>query len=100
MRENVRKRSRFWNLKSRRSGQQSSIPGEDERLEADYKRMNSARNILENASEAYECTGGMSGDNASDMISRAIRCMIDASRYDDKAAELSEQLVELDGLSE
>ena len=74
------------------------IPGEDERLEADYKRMNSARNILENASEAYECTGGMSGDNASDMISRAIRCMIDASRYDDKAAELSEQLVELDGL--
>lgn len=60
--------------------------------------MNSARNILENASEAYECTGGMSGDNASDMISRAIRCMIDASRYDDKAAELSEQLVELDGL--
>ena len=74
------------------------IPGEDEGLEADYKRMNSARNILENASEAYECTGGMSGDNASDMISRAIRCMIDASRYDDKAAELSEQLVELDGL--
>ena len=32
------------------------------------------------------------------MISRAIRCRMDASRYDDKAADLSEQLVELDGL--
>ena len=72
--------------------------GEDEQLESDYRRMNNARNIVENAAEAYEYTGGMSGDSASEQISRAIRCMSDAARYDEKAEELYEQLSELDGL--
>ncbi len=72
--------------------------GEDEQLESDYRRMNNARNIVENAAEAYEYTGGMSGGSASEQISRAIRCMSDAARYDEKAEELYEQLSELDGL--
>lgn len=72
--------------------------GEDEQLESDYRRMNHARSIAENAAEAYEYTGGMSGDSASGQISRAIRCMSDAARYDEKAEELYEQLSELDGL--
>lgn len=73
-------------------------PGEDDQLESDYRRMNHAKNIAANAAEAYEYTGGMSGDSASDQISRAIRCMGDAARYDEKAEELYGQLSELDGL--
>lgn len=72
--------------------------GEDEQLESDYRRMNNAKNIVENAVEAYEYTGGMSGESASEQISRAIRCMSDAARYDERAEELYEQLSELDGL--
>ncbi len=74
------------------------VSGEDEQLEQDYRRMNHARNIAENAAEAYGYTGGMSGDGASEQISRAIRCMSDAARYDEKAEELYEQLSEIDGL--
>lgn len=62
--------------------------GEDEQLESDYRRMNNAKNIVENAVEAYEYTGGMSGESASEQISRAIRCMSDAARYDERAEEL------------
>ncbi|MDO4473472.1 MAG: DNA repair protein RecN [Eubacteriales bacterium] len=71
--------------------------GEDEELESLYKRMTNAKNILENAVNAYGYTGG-SSDCASDLISRAIRCMNDASRYDDRASQLLDQLSEIDGL--
>lgn len=71
--------------------------GEDEELESLYKRMNNAKNIVENAVSAYGYTGG-SPDSASDLISRAIRYMHDAAKYDDRAAELLDQLSEIDGL--
>ena len=71
--------------------------GEDEELETLYKRMNHAKNIAENAASAYGYTGG-SSDSASDLISRAIRYMNDASRYDERASELLGQLSEIDGL--
>lgn len=78
--------------------QANLTPGEDDQLESDYRRMNNARNIVENAVEAYGYTGGISGDGASDLISRAIHCMSDAARYDERAEELYRQLSELDGL--
>lgn len=71
--------------------------GEDEELESLYKRMTNAKNILENAVNAYGYTGG-SSDSASDLISRAIRYMNDASRYDERASQLLDQLSEIDGL--
>lgn len=74
------------------------VRGEDEQLESDYRRMNHARDIMEDAAEAYQYTGGMAGDGASDLISRAIRCIGDAAKLDGKAEGLYRQLTEIDGL--
>ncbi|MDO4313257.1 MAG: DNA repair protein RecN [Eubacteriales bacterium] len=91
------KEASFLEFEIREIEQANLAPGEDEQLEQDYRRMNHARSIMENAAEAYELTGG-SGEGASDQISRAIRCMSDAARYDGRAEELYRQLSELEGL--
>ncbi len=71
--------------------------GEDEELEEQYRRMVNGKKITENVDEAYSYTTG-SGHNASDLLSRAIRTLQDASNYDEKASELYEQLSEVDSL--
>lgn len=67
---------------------------EDERLEEEYRRMINGKKIVGNLEEAYEYTG----KNASEMLSRAIRCMQEASGYDERTQELFSQLAELDSL--
>ena len=71
--------------------------GEDEELETLYRRMNNGQKISTNLKEAYEytCQGNT---NVSDMLSRAIYCLQDAGRYDEKASGLYEQLSEVDSL--
>lgn len=71
--------------------------GEDDTLEEQYRRMVNGKKITESIDEAYGYTGG-SGNNASDMLSRAIRCLQDAAHYDDRASELYDQLSEIDSL--
>lgn len=71
--------------------------GEDDTLEEQYRRMINGKKITESIDEAYGYTGG-SGNNASDMLSRAIRCLQDAAHYDDRASELYDQLSEIDSL--
>lgn len=71
--------------------------GEDEMLEEQYRRMVNGKKITESVEEAYGYTGE-SSNNASDLLSRAIRCLQDAARYDDRAAELYDQLSEIDSL--
>lgn len=71
--------------------------GEDESLEEEYRRMLNGQKITSNLEEAYEYTAG-SGNNASDLMSRAIRSLQEAARYDEKAAELYDQLAEVDSL--
>ncbi len=73
------------------------VEGEDEELESAYRRMVNGKKIVENVDEAYEYTAG-SGESASDSLSRAIRALADAARYDEKADELYNQLVEVDSL--
>lgn len=70
---------------------------EDEILEEQYRRMVNGKKITGNLDEAYGYTATSNG-NASDAISRAIYCLQDAARYDEKAAELYEQLAEVDSL--
>lgn len=70
---------------------------EDDILEEQYRRMVNGKKITGNLEEAYRFTGD--GDvSASDALSRAIHCLLDAARYDDKANELYEQLSEVDSL--
>ena len=70
---------------------------EDDILEEQYRRMVNGKKITGNLEEAYEYT--VRGNvNASDALSRAIHCLQDAARYDEKANELYEQLSEVDSL--
>ena len=72
-------------------------PQEDELLEEQYRRMVNGKKITGNLEEAYEYTGN-GNQNASDAFSRAIRCLQEAARYDDRASELYNQLSEVDSL--
>lgn len=70
---------------------------EDEILEDAYRRMVNGKKITGNLEEAYGYTA-RDNANASDYLSRAIHCLSDAARYDEKANELYEQLSEVDSL--
>ena len=70
---------------------------EDDLLEEQYRRMINSKKITENIDESYGYTAG-GNQNASDLISRAIRCLQDAARYDEHAEELYGQLAEVDSL--
>ncbi len=71
---------------------------EDETLEETYRRMTNGKKIVGNLEEAYEYTGGSHGESASEAISRALRCMQEASGRDEQAQEMFQQLAEIDSL--
>ena len=73
------------------------LPGEDEELESLYRRMTNSKKIADSVNEAYLYTSE-GGGNASEALSRAIRALSEASEYDDRAAQLYGQLVEVDSL--
>ncbi len=70
---------------------------EDEKLEEQYRRMVNGKKITANLEEAYGYTA-RTNNNASDALSRAIYCLQEAARYDEKANELYSQLTEVDNL--
>lgn len=70
---------------------------EDEDLEEQYRRMVNGQKITANLEETHGYTASAS-HNASDALSRAIYCLQDAARYDEKANELYAQLSEVDSL--
>ena len=70
---------------------------EDEELEEQYRRMVNGKKITANLEEAHGYTASAS-HNASAALSRAIYCLQDAARYDEKANELYAQLSEVDSL--
>lgn len=71
-------------------------PGEDEALEAEYRRMANGKKILEAIGEAHELTAGTSG--ADGQISRALRELSAVAEYDGRLSELLQQLSDVDGL--
>lgn len=71
--------------------------GEDEELEADYRRFGNGKKIMEAVGIAYQSTGGGT-DSASDLTGRALRELGAVSSYDDKIRELEQQLLEIDNL--
>ena len=71
--------------------------GEDEELEADFRKFSNGRKIAEAVSSAYSSTGG-DIDSASELIGRALRELSGVLEYDKKLGELSQQLLELDNL--
>lgn len=71
--------------------------GEDEQLEADYKRMSHGRKIMEALNAAYAMTDIM-GNSAGEQIGRALRELISVEEYDEKVNSLTEELREIDNL--
>ena len=71
------------------------MPGEDEQLENEYRRMTNSKKIME-ALGLVEQAAGENG--ASGMIGRGARELASVSVYDEALERLSEQLVQIDDL--
>ncbi|MBR1930674.1 MAG: DNA repair protein RecN [Lachnospiraceae bacterium] len=74
------------------------VPGEDEELEAQYRRMVNSKKIVENLAESYQYTGSDSESGAGSALSRALRAIRSVSAYDDRLEQLEAQLADVDNL--
>ncbi len=74
------------------------IPGEDEELEKNYRRMTHGRRIMESISAACRLTGGESAEGAADLIGHALREMTSVSDLDEELSGIASQLDEIDHL--
>ncbi len=72
-------------------------PGEDEVLEASFRKMSHARQMMENVTEAHELTG-YDGRSAGDMIGRALKALYPIRQFDDALEPLIGQLSDIDSL--
>ena len=72
--------------------------GEDEELEARYRRMANSLKITEAAGEARQLLFGEEGESASDAISGALQRLIAVSAYDESVKEVTDQLGDIDNL--
>ncbi len=71
--------------------------GEDEELEADYRRLSHGRKIMEAVSECRElCADGV--NCAADNLGTAVRTLLSVAKYDDRVEGLSDQLQEVESL--
>ncbi|MEH2952205.1 DNA repair protein RecN [Candidatus Merdisoma sp. JLR.KK011] len=74
------------------------VPGEDEELEQQYRRMTNGRKILEAAGTAYTLTGYEDPQAAGGSIGRALRELQSVASFDEEMSPLLEQLTDIDGL--
>lgn len=70
--------------------------GEDELLEADYRKMSNARKIMEGLSAVCYLLGNAEGDSISELTGRALREMKSIDCYDKKLEEFTEQLSQVE----
>lgn len=73
------------------------VPGEDEALEENYRRMVNGKKITEALGEADLYVGNEEG-GAGSALSRALRCMHSIAEYDSHLEQLTEQLTQIDDL--
>lgn len=74
--------------------------GEDTRLEEQYRRFANAKKIMDAISAAGAATGGDggTGENASELISRALREVSSVSVYEERIAQMEQMLTDIDNL--
>lgn len=73
------------------------VPGEDETLEENYRRMINGKKITEALGEAQMYAGNEEG-GAGGALSRALRCMHSIAEYDRQLEQLTQQLTQIDNL--
>lgn len=74
------------------------VAGEDDSLEALYRRMTNSRRIKEAVSVCHRLTGYDTEDSAGENIGRALRELKSAVAYDERLSGLESQLSDVDGL--
>ncbi len=74
------------------------VQGEDEVLEAKYRKLVNGKKIAEALAESYRYTGNDAGDGAGSSLGRALRCLNSVSEYDSQLEELAEQLAQIEDL--
>lgn len=72
--------------------------GEDEALEADYRRLVNSKKITEALAESYRFTGNDDANGAGNSLSRALRCVNSVCEYDEQLEQLSVQLSQIEDL--
>lgn len=72
--------------------------GEDEEVEALYRRMSVGKKVTERIAEAYHYTSEDESGNASELLSRAIHALSDVESVDEEGTGLYSQLIEIDSL--
>lgn len=72
-------------------------PGEDEELESEYRRMNNYQKIADNLSEVSMLLSD-GEHNLCDMAGQAVKCMIQASEYDETLSDNSNILSDIESL--
>lgn len=78
--------------------QASLEAGEDEELERRYHKMMNGRRIMEHVQRAYGMTGDGESQSAGMLIGAAVMELRSAASIDGEAADLQEQLVNIDAL--
>lgn len=73
------------------------VPGEDEKLETDFRRMSNAGKIAENLSAVYGLLSG-EGGSAGETVGRALRELSGLTGLDEKLEDFFDQLTETEGL--
>ena len=71
--------------------------GEDEELEADFRKFSNGKRIIEAVSGAYNSTGGDMG-SATELVGGALRELSGVSAYDSQIEQLEQELLEIDNL--
>ena len=74
------------------------IPGEDEALEEEYKKLTNGRKIMDAVAEAHALTGSTGYESAGEAVGKAYRSLASVASYDEKLAGLWEQLGTIDSL--
>ncbi|MCD7709149.1 MAG: DNA repair protein RecN [Clostridiales bacterium] len=73
------------------------VPGEDEELEARFKKLSNGRKIMDALSAAHQATGG-DESGAAELIGRALRELSSVSEFDGRIAEMEGQLSDVENL--
>lgn len=96
-REEQRRELSFLEYEVKEIEQAALRAGEDEELEALFRRISNGKKILDAVGAAYAAVGG-EGASASELTARALRELAPVSQYDKKVEQLESQLLDIDNL--
>lgn len=74
------------------------VPGEDEELEQQYRKLHNSKRIAEALQTAHSCTGYDGPSCAGELVGQALHCVAGVSEFDPQIESLESMLRDIDGL--